>query len=389
MPFRARPPFAAFEDAAAAPPDWSALCALVPELSALEACPQDPEHHGEGDVAAHTRMVLAALQSGAAWAEAGEAERTLLFWTAALHDIGKPATTRREGDGRLRAPGHARLGARMARRIFWEVGAPPIWREAVARLIGAHMRPFHLIDAADPRRAAIEIAEGLAGAADARRLLVQAAADAAGRLCHDAGALADRTALAGAVFEEHGLLERPWPFANGASRAAYFAREGRDPFYADIAPRRARATLLSGLPGVGKDRWIAEHGAGRPVVSLDAIRRRVGARPTGAQGAVVAAAVLEAKGHLRAGRPFIWNATNLTRALRAAPLALFRDYAAAVEIVYLEAGPAVLRAQNAGREAAIPEKALDKLADKVEPPDGREADLVRWILNGELRTIAG
>ena len=180
MPFLRRPAFSEFRVAAAAADttDWTRLCALAPDLAALEDCAQDPEHHEEGDVAVHTRMVLEALVQGAGWTAADSELRSILFWTAALHDIGKPRTSRTDLDGRIRAPGHAAAGARMARRLFWEAGAPVLWREAVCSLIAAHMRPFHLIEQSDPRRAAIDIAESLIGGARAEALLTQAAADA-------------------------------------------------------------------------------------------------------------------------------------------------------------------------------------------------------------------
>ncbi|MEM9725085.1 MAG: AAA family ATPase [Pseudomonadota bacterium] len=388
-------PFSAFLDAARGGAAWDALVVLAPDLAALASCPQEPEHHREGDVAAHTRLVLQEMaaggRSGGDEPRLGpmfgpELDHALLFWAAALHDLGKPATTTRSVDGRWTAPGHARRGAAMARRLFWEAGAPPLWREALARLIALHMRPFHLIDQADPRRAAIEIAEALAGCAPPAALIRLAMADARGRRSADPDALSERVALAAACLEEHGLSQGRWPFPTPESRAAFFAKPARDPHFAAPPPEGSAVTLLSGLPGAGKDSWIAGQRQGdgreRPVVSLDAIRARLGAPPTGAQGAVIQAAVEEAKDHLRAGRPFIWNATNLTRSLRARPLALFRDYRAAVEIVYLETSPQELFARNARREAGPPKSALSRLADRMEPPDGREAARVRWIIDG-------
>ena len=66
---------------------------------------------------------------------------------------------------------------------------------------------------------------------------------------------------------------------------------------------------------------------------------------------MIQAAYEEARLHLRAGRDFVWNATNLTATLRAKPIRLFRDYGAAVEIIYLETGPDRLRRQNRSQAA--------------------------------------
>ena len=102
-------------------------------------------------MATHTRMVLEALLSDPAWAALAEQRRSALFWAAVLHDVGKPATTRTEEDGRVTARGHSRLGAQMARRIFWEAGAPFAWREAVCAVILRHQAPFWLIERPNPR----------------------------------------------------------------------------------------------------------------------------------------------------------------------------------------------------------------------------------------------
>ena len=43
--------------------DWNDLLRSYSWVRDMEAVPQDPRHHGEGDVAIHTRMVLEALSA--------------------------------------------------------------------------------------------------------------------------------------------------------------------------------------------------------------------------------------------------------------------------------------------------------------------------------------
>ena len=75
-------------------------------------------------------------------------------------------------------------------------------------------------------------------------------------------------------------------------------------------------TVMSGLPGSGKDTWIAEHLPDCPQISLDEIPDESGARRTGNQGAVVQAAREKARAFLRAGEDFVSNATNVSREIR-------------------------------------------------------------------------
>ena len=70
----------------------------------------------------------------------------------------------------------------------------------------------------------------------------------------------------------------PYPFASDHARFSYFRRDDRDPAYAAYDDTRSRVVVLSGLPGSGKDLWIARHGDGRPVVSLDDLRRERGVK---------------------------------------------------------------------------------------------------------------
>ena len=92
-------------------------------------------------------------------------------------------------------------------------------------------------------------------------------------------------------------------------------------------------TVLSGLPGVGKDHWVAANRPDTPVVSLDALRTELGISPAGDQRAVAAAAYAAAREQLRAGRSFIWNATNISRQQRDLCIGLAADYRARIEIV--------------------------------------------------------
>lgn len=358
--------------------DWPEIWSLWPAFSALDSCPQDPIHHAEGDVGLHTRMVTEALVGLTEWRDLDASAQSILFWSSILHDIGKPATTREEEGGRISARNHARVGTQMARQMLYDIGTPFAWREAVCGIISEHLVPFWLIEKADARRQAIVSS----WRCRPDYLCLHAQADTLGRICADQQAVLDNIALARETFKEHGCFSQPFAFANAASRVSYFEKSDRDPHYAEFEDFRCKVTVMSGLPGAGKDTWIQTHRPDLPMVSLDNIRAELKAPATGNQGQVIQAARERAREHLRAGQDFVWNATNISRQLREKSLKLLRDYNAEVEIIYLEPTVKRLLSQNQNRACAIPTKALMGLMRKLEPPQEWEAHRVmREVVN--------
>ncbi|MBM3795428.1 MAG: hypothetical protein FJW31_15495 [Acidobacteria bacterium] len=135
---------------------------------------------------------------------------------------------------------------------------------------------------------------------------------------------------------------------------------------------------MCGLPGSGKDTWLAEQAAGLPVISLDAIREELGAAATRQQGHVAHAAKERARILLRDGVSCAWNATNLTREMRAQLVDLFTGYRARVRIVHVEAPAAVLWERNDGRERTVPAAAIERMLNRWEVPVVTEAPIVAW-----------
>ena len=337
----------------------------LPWLDALAETPQSPVWHGEGDVLIHTRMVADELLRDARHQALDDAARTELWLAALLHDVGKPATTRYE-NGHYRAPGHARRGAIIARRVLWEAGVEPAARERICALVRHHMVPHHLIERAGATRLCIEISLE----AGVRRQHLLTHADALGRVAADVDRLATNVDLFAEYARELGCLEAPYPFASDHARFAYFARDDRDPAYAAFDDTRSRVVVLSGLPGAGKDLWIARHGDGRPVVSLDDLRRERGVKrgDKGAEGRLIQEARELARTHLRAGEPFIWNATNLSAQVRGQTLSLLADYRAHITIVAVEAPADDLSRRNREREHPVPWEAIERMLDRWEAP---------------------
>jgi poly(A) polymerase len=104
--------------------------AIMPEVLALQGCPQPANFHPEGDVYRHTRLMLSMLH------ECGE---TLAFGVL-FHDIAKPQTLVIGDDGRMTYYGHTELGARMAEDILQRLRRPRAVQLRVAYLVHNHLR---------------------------------------------------------------------------------------------------------------------------------------------------------------------------------------------------------------------------------------------------------
>ena len=141
-------------------------------------------------------------------------------------------------------------------------------------------------------------------------------------------------------------------------------------------------TLMSGLPGSGKDAWLAANRTSLPVVSLDDLRSELNVEATDDQGEVIQVARERCREHLRSGRSFAFNATNILRQTRRRWIDLFADYDARIEIVYVEPPLPVIVSQNARRVRPVPEKVIRELADKCEPPTLTEAHRLVTVCHG-------
>ena len=335
-------------------------------------------HHAEGDVEVHTRLAVEALVQLPRWRARPVDERVRLFAAVLLHDAAKPWCSQRDEAGRVTAHGHSRGGDLHARRVLWHLGVPVDWREHVAALVRHHQVPFWALERPDLDAIAFRVS--LLARNDDLALL--AVADITGRVCADAGAVLENIALFEEYCAERECLDRPRAFASDHARFSWFRHPSRDPAYAAFDDTRSVVTVMSGLPGAGKDTWVDSYRGGQPVVSLDALRTQLGAGPTGDQGAVLAAAREQARTHLRAGRDFVWNATNVSRQLRGQCIGLAADYHARVEIVSVEAGPQALAARNASRVAPVPPAVIDRLVGRWETPDATEAHRVTWVVTG-------
>ena len=298
------------------------------------------------------------------------------MFTALFHDAGKPATTAIDPEtGRTRSPKHALVGTEIARTVLRHLGSPLGFREDVANLVRYHGRPPYLLEKPDPARELIS----LSWLVDHRLLYSFALADTRGRHSAEMTRPEDTIHLWKLAAEENNCFDQPYQFANEHARFLFYRDALSSLHYTPEEVYRCTVTLMAGLPGSGKDTWLAENRPGLPVVSLDDIRSDLGVDPTDDQGGVIQAARERCREHLRARRDFAFNATNTMRQTRGRWIDLLADYDARVEVQYLEPKLTEIYRRNEQRRPGVPRRVLDRLVSKLEPPTRTEGHSVELI----------
>jgi predicted kinase len=354
----------------AALPEILAWADDQPWCQAMADCRQDAGWHSEGDVWTHTKMVCAQLPRLDEWPGLTPHERTVLLFTALFHDSAKPMTSQVDADtGRITSPKHAVKGEHLARSVLRDLECDLTTREEVARLVRFHGRPAFLLEKAEPNHEVISLSWLVSN----KLLYLFALADSRGRTTAEMGRPEEDVYLWRLVAEECGCLDRPYPFANDHARFLFYRQARPNPHYVPFAAHRCTVTMMSGLPGSGKDAWLAANRPDLPAVSLDDVRGDLRVDATDDQGEVIRVARERCREYLRSGRSFAFNATNLLRQTRRRWIDLFSDYDARIEVVYIEPPLPVILDRNGRRERPVPEKVIRGLAGRFEPPTWTEA----------------
>lgn len=118
--------------------DW---LPYFPEIEALVGCEQEPEWHPEGDVWTHTCHCLDAYANE----RIGDEWEDLIVGLAVLcHDMGKPTTSFKDENGRIRSPRHDIEGVPIAQTFLERITRQKKIFEEVLPLVEQHMRPLAL-----------------------------------------------------------------------------------------------------------------------------------------------------------------------------------------------------------------------------------------------------
>lgn len=341
-----------------------------PWCRAMADCAQDAGWHSEGDVWTHTKMVCRQLLQLEDWPALTPHEQIVLIFTALFHDAAKPLTSQLDPDsGRITSPKHAVRGEHLIRDVLRGLNCDLAMREEIARLVRYHGRPAFLLERADPNVEVIRLSWLVSN----RLLYLFALADTRGRDTDSMTRPEENLHYWKLTAEESGCYNQPFLFANDSARFLFFRQNEPNLHYVPHEDFACTVTMLSGLPGSGKDTWLARHRGDLPVVSLDDIRADLEVEPTDNQGEVVQFARERCREFLRSKTPFAFNATNLLKQTRQRWIDLFSDYNARIELVYVEPPFDRLLQQNKRRAKPVPEDVVRKLAGKCEPPTWTEA----------------
>nr|VFK12309.1 MAG: tRNA nucleotidyltransferase (CCA-adding enzyme) [Candidatus Kentron sp. LPFa]VFK24316.1 MAG: tRNA nucleotidyltransferase (CCA-adding enzyme) [Candidatus Kentron sp. LPFa] len=158
------------------------LIRFFPELAALIGTPQEPKWHPEGDVWAHTLLVV---DEAAHLRDGGEDDLALMF-AALCHDLGKPETTVKI-DGRIKSHGHDIAGIKYVDSFLGRLRAPHKLIARVKALTEHHLAPALFVKQNATAKAYRRLARKLHKAEVSMALLVRVArADHFGRKTPDA-----------------------------------------------------------------------------------------------------------------------------------------------------------------------------------------------------------
>lgn len=106
------------------------LRVILPEIDALHGVEQPPAFHPEGDVFAHTIIMLERMCH----------PTRELAWSVLLHDVGKPATFHIHEDGVIHFYGHEAVGGRMAESILTRLRCSASLVKNVSAAVANHMK---------------------------------------------------------------------------------------------------------------------------------------------------------------------------------------------------------------------------------------------------------
>lgn len=344
---------------------------FFPPLIDLKTTPQDNIYHAEGDVWTHTKMVCNELLKLSEYQNASNDDKFVLFYSALLHDISKPACTKILENNRISSAGHSKMGAIDTRILLWKCGVPFNIREKICNIIEVHQLPFYAFhkNQNKKQRDPIFLGHLLSQSNDMPLLFTLAKADMLGRICHSQQDNLDNMEVFKLLCLEEQCFHNKKIFPDDFTRVKYFRSEGSiSPDYPFYYEEGSKVIVMSGLPATGKDYWISQNHPNLKVIGFDLAEQELKLRHGDNNGIIFHHVQDQAKELLRKKEPFIFNATHIVKDLRDKTLDLLYAYNANVSIVYLEADYSTIMSRNDKRDTSLSNSHIEKMMTRWDVP---------------------
>lgn len=357
---------------------------LFPSLVELAKTPQDHLYHAEGDVWTHTKMVCDELLKLPEYQNGTDTDKFILFYSALLHDISKPACTKLMDNNRISSAGHSRMGAIDTRVLLWEKEVPFDLKESICNIVEVHQLPFYAFhfNPNKKQRDPLLLGTILSNNNNMSLLFALAKADMLGRICPTLQDNLDNMELFKELCLENNIFDNKKVFPDEYTRVKYFRSEGAiSPDYPFFYEKGASVTVMSGLPATGKDYFIQKNYPDLPVIGFDLAEKDLGLKHGENNGMVLHYVQDKAKEFLREKQPFVFNATHIVKDLRDKTLDLLYSYNAEVNIVYLEENKSTIFSRNNQRDTTLSNEHILKMLNRWDIPKSLEGHSVSYHVN--------
>ena len=357
---------------------------LFPTLVELSKTPQDYLYHAEGDVWTHTKMVCNELLNLPEYQNSNDEDKFILFYSALLHDISKPACTKINENNRISSAGHSKMGAIDTRVLLWERDVPFFIRESICNIVEVHQLPFYAFhfNPNKKQRDPLLLGNILSANNNMPLLFTLAKADMLGRICPTLQDNLDNMELFKELCLENNIFYDKKNFPDDFTRVKYFRSEGAiSPDYPFFYEKGSDVIVMSGLPATGKDYWISRNYPNLPVIGFDLSEKELGLKHGENNGLVFHHVQDKAKDFLRNKESFVFNATHIVKDLRDKTLDLLYNYNAQVNIVYLEESKQTIFERNNKRDTSLSNDNISKMLNRWDIPKAIESHSISYNIN--------
>lgn len=356
-----------------------------PLLLEFKNTEQDSVWHAEGNVHIHTDLVLQEMYK---LLDDGESDSNVLMFAAALHDYGKPITSKpvEKPDGvHIGCPRHEEVGASLLLNTACpEELSYSEWLKVI-QLVCYHQMPKKLVIQDKGLGHYVRLMDAVY---DLRLLHLLEKADMLGRVCSDT----DTNMLYLELFHDEVIkhdLQCPYTFHNTwlkdeksyhrttsvLGHSIHMMDEGASlPFnYSDSST----VTLMCGLPGSGKSSIAKSLGA--TIISMDDIRDTLGGRGKPDNSKVHRIAMDNLRSSLRLNEDVVWDATNYRSDFRKKIIDLALQYGAYVRILVVTADVNECIRRDLSREHSVGRDVILNQYNKFQIPHYEEAHYLEFV----------